>query len=207
MPEIDSRISPLNEAAFFSCPRSDGYEPGVVFAERAFWGHFNVRLDPEDDAVRGAVESVLSVPLPRVPNTVSSGRNATCLWLGPDEWLVICERIQAPVLGADLQAALDPMLSSVNDLSGGQTIISLSGNRALDTMAKGCSLDLHPRVFSPGLCAQTQIAKTAALIRPLPSNVPRYDIIVRRSLADYLWRWLRNAAAEYGVGVDQPSSS
>ena len=166
-----------------------------------------MRLDPEDDAALGAVESVLSVPLPMVPNTVSSGRNATCLWLGPDEWLVICERIQAPVLGADLQAALDPMLSSVNDLSGGQTIISLSGNRALDTMAKGCSLDLHPRVFSPGLCAQTQIAKTAALIRPLPSNVPRYDIIVRRSLADYLWRWLRNAAAEYGVGVDQPSSS
>jgi sarcosine oxidase subunit gamma len=207
MPEIDSMISPLLECRFSSRPGTAGNEPGVVFKERAFWGHFNVRLDSANDAALAAIESTLTAPLPLIPNSVSSSRQQSILWLSPNEWLVLCEPEQASLLGPQLEAALEPHFGSVNDVSGGQTIISIRGAHALDTLAKGCSLDMHPRVFSPGLCAQTQIAKTAALIRPLPSNVPSYDIIIRRSLADYLARWLCRAATEYGIGVRQSKSS
>ncbi|NIO38860.1 MAG: hypothetical protein GTO41_00860, partial [Burkholderiales bacterium] len=32
-------------------------------------------------------------------------------------------------------------------------------------------------------------------------EAPSYDIYVHRSFADYLWRWLEDAAQEYGVAI------
>jgi len=33
------------------------------------------------------------------------------------------------------------------------------------------------------------------------SDAPAYELYVLRSFADYLWRWLEDAAREYGVAV------
>ena len=67
-------------------------------------------------------------------------------------------------------------------------------------MSKGCTVDLHPRVFGPGRCTQTHLGKAVVLIRQLDDS-PSFDIIVRRSFADYLGLWLKDAALEYGVSV------
>ena len=85
-------------------------------------------------------------------------------------------------------------------MSGGQTVITIQGPHARGVLAKGCSLDLHPRVFSPGLCAQTLVAGVGAIIRQIDEK-PSYDLIVRRSLAEYLAHWLEDAAQEYGLEV------
>jgi len=58
--------------------------------------------------------------------------------------------------------------------------------------AKGCPLDLHPRVFEPGCCAQSRLARTLVTIVQIDAS-PRYELIVRRSFADYLWQWLHDA--------------
>jgi sarcosine oxidase subunit gamma len=34
------------------------------------------------------------------------------------------------------------------------------------------------------------------------ADTPAYDLYVHRSFADYLWRWLEDAAKEYGVAID-----
>ena len=199
MSEREQMQSPLIEVSLSRSQRSSGAAAGVSLMERAFCGHFNLRLDAGDREAMEVVETALKQALPVVPNKVSSTLQYTVLWLGPDEWLVICDSQSVDETGALLETTLAPFFSAVNDLSGGQTILRLTGEHALDTLAKGCTLDLHPRVFAPGDCAQTQIAKTAVIIRPLPSNTPTYDVVVRRSMADYLWRWLSKAAAEYGI--------
>jgi sarcosine oxidase subunit gamma len=76
----------------------------------------------------------------------------------------------------------------------------LLGAAARRLLTKGCTLDLHPGVFGPGQCAQTGLAKAGVLIRPLPDN-SGYDLIVRRSFADYLWQWLLRAGREYRIEV------
>jgi len=207
MPDRNTLESPLETADRSILGVGDGRPAGVVFEERKFHGYFNIRLDTQDNAALSAVQTAVGVILPLVPNTVSSSRTNSVFWLGPDEWLVVCDPDQHAAMGAGLSSALEELHSAVNDTSGGQTLIRLSGARALDTLSKGCTLDLHPRAFAPGMCAQTQIAKTAAVIRPCPSNQPCFDIIVRRSFADYLWHWLRNAASEYGARVAALPSS
>jgi sarcosine oxidase subunit gamma len=60
-------------------------------------------------------------------------------------------------------------------------------------LAAGCALDLHPRAFGPGRCAQTLLAR-AAVILEQTSGEPAYRIYVRPSFAGYLADWLRDAA-------------
>jgi sarcosine oxidase subunit gamma len=88
----------------------------------------------------------------------------------------------------------------VTDVSSGQTVIAIDGEYARDLLAKGCTLDLHPRVFGPGACAQTLLAKAPVLICQR-RDATRFELIVRRSFADYLWRWLEEAAKEFGMAI------
>ena len=76
-----------------------------------------------------------------------------------------------------------------------------SGIVLRDVLRKGTSIDLHPKAFGPGQCAQTGIARCHMLLHQT-SDEPAYDIYVHRSFADYLWRWLEDAAREYGVAVE-----
>ncbi len=204
MSDVPNPQSPLGRCAFTRRPLPREGEPGVSLHEVAFCGHFNLRGDPRSADFCGAVETVLGMKLPMQPNTVMRGDEVTALWLGPDEWLVVVPPPRAPATGSALRAALEDGLGAVNDVSGGQTIIAIAGPNSVDVLSKGCTVDLDPSVFGPGQCAQTQLAKATAVIRPLASNLPAFDIVVRRSFAEYLWRWLEDASAEYGLTVLAP---
>ena len=173
---------------------------GVHLAERPFLGHLNLRGGPADEGFLKAAAKALGTALPLEPNTVTRGENMTVLWLGPDEWLVMTPPDQEIRTADALEEALEGHHTSVTDISGGQTVITIGGPHARDALAKGCSLDLHPRVFGPGQCAQTLVAKAGVTIVPTDDS-PSYDLIVRRSFADHLALWLQDAAQEYGVAV------
>ena len=173
---------------------------GVEMGERAFWGHVNLRGDGTDEAFQAGVESVVGARAPIEPNTVSRIGDMLIAWLGPDEWLVVSPPDVKDGLAAKLQEALTALHVSVNDISGGQTIIRLRGARARDLLNKGCPLDLHPRAFGAGQCAQSHIAKSNALIIQVDDR-PTYDVVVRRSFADYLARWFNHAGLGYDIAV------
>ena len=71
---------------------------------------------------------------------------------------------------------------------------------ARDLLAKGCTLDLHPRAFKVGACAQTGLARAGAILH-LVDEAPTFEITILRSFADYMWVWLADAAEEYGVAL------
>jgi sarcosine oxidase subunit gamma len=103
-------------------------------------------------------------------------------------------------LAAGLRAALDGRHYAVTDVTEGRTIIGLSGPHARDVLMKGCPIDIHPREFKAGECAQSTLAK-ANIILHQTSDDPSYDIYVERSFASYLWDWLEDASLEYGLAV------
>ena len=79
------------------------------------------------------------------------------------------------------------------------------GQGSHDVIAVGCPLELHPRNFTAGQCAQSHCAKALMTLHQLADDEaaggPVYDLYVLNSFADYLWRWLEDAAREYGVAV------
>jgi sarcosine oxidase subunit gamma len=170
--------------------------PGIAMQELAFLGHVNLRCDAGDAALAAALEGVLGCALPRSPNSLTAGPGPLkVLWLGPDEFLVMTPvGREAPVAQALRRAAGEDAYAAVVELGCGQTVIELAGPRAREILAKGCPLDLHPRVFGPGCCAQSRLARSLVTIAQIDAG-PRFELIVRRSFADYLWQWLVDASA------------
>jgi sarcosine oxidase subunit gamma len=142
------------------------------------------------------VLKALGVEAPSEPNTVIEAGDNRIYWLGPDEWLVVTPADQQQQVGERLRDALDGVFSSVVDNSSGLTMIHVSGDNAAALLATDCPFDLHPREFRPGQCAQTRLAKAGMTISPLADG-KGFEVIIRRSFADYLLRWLQDAAVAF----------
>lgn len=197
--------SPLAEFFAASNQSKQPAKPGVELSEMPFLEYLNLRGEPADPGFLKGVERCLGIPVPVRPNTFAANGRVTILWLGPNEWLVITLPGNEAEVAHELHAALEGVFSAVTDITHSQTVIRLRGDRALDVLRKGCSLDLHPAVFGPGCCAQTLLAKAGVVIRWV-DHTPAFDLIVRRSFAEYLALWLKDAAQEYGLALTQDVS-
>ena len=140
----------------------------------------------------------MSVPVQ--PNTYTENHGVTALWFGPNEWLLITPPRNEGDIARQLRGALQGLFFSLTDVTHGETVIRIRGDRTLDVLRKGCSLDLHPTVFGSGCCAQTLLGKAGIAIRWVDPS-PSFDLIVRRSFAEYLALWLRDAGEEYGFAA------
>ena len=152
----------------------------------------NVRASGE---VAARVGRALCIALPMEANTVATVGERSILWLGPDEWLVVDSESSASEIEVHVRAAFAPGWGSTVDVSANRTIVELSGAHARAVLARGCSLDLHPRRFGPGRCAQTLLAKTAVILWQT-DDAPTFKILVRASFAAHLARWLADASGE-----------
>jgi sarcosine oxidase, subunit gamma len=171
-------------------------ERTIILREAPFRTQINLRGDADSPSFREAVHDVLGFDIPQRPNSSISSSSVAALWLGPNEWLLVHDSCIKKSVLPPLTMALAGLHSSVTDISDSRTIIELSGNGSRGLLAKGCSLDLHPRSFHPGDCAQSNLAK-AEVILHLLDGVPNWSIYVRNSFADYLASWLLDAAAEF----------
>ena len=183
MPE--HRRSPLDAVLPWALP-----DQAVVLTELRFVEQVGLRVKPPVAAY------LAGVPLPMQPNRVASMRTVRTLWLGPDEWLVTAPEGGAPELSARLTGALAGRAAMVTDLSASRALIEIAGPRARRLLEKGCGLDLHPRAFGPGHCAQTLFAKLPVIIDQM-APAPAYRLFVRRSSARWLALWLIDAAEEF----------
>ncbi len=200
MPDAILRESPL--ARFNLATRATGANGGAGFIvrEHPFLGHINLRGDPRDPRFAGAVGGVMGDSLPMVPNTLTDVNGITMYWLGPDEWLIVTPDDRREPILQQLRRVLAQKHAAITDVSGGQAALHLRGRHVRDVLAKGCPIDLHPRAFRIGQCAQSHLGKALVLIGQIEEQ-PYFELIVRRSFADYLWTWLESAAEEYGFEV------
>ena len=139
----------------------------------------------------------LDVDLPTVPNTwvpVGAGR---AVWLGPDEWLLTSTTETPEELEALVRAVVVPLGGAAADVSAQRIGLRLTGPRARDVLAKGCSIDLHPRVFRRGSSAQTTLGQAGVVLLALSAAGDEYLVLVRSSFAGYLADWLLDAALEF----------
>lgn len=89
--------------------------------------------------------------------------------------------------------------AGVIDQGSGLHALRLSGPAVRRTLAKGLSLDLHPRTFVIGETALTMLAhQHVQLTRCGPDD---FELVGPRSTATDLWDWLLASAGEFGLEV------
>ena len=154
----------------------------VGAVEVRFLAQVNLRADP-------ALAARVPLEIPTAPNTwkLSGGREA--LWLGPDEWLVVAEPGSAPAILEELEGALEGLEHSVVDVSAERAVVELAGDDRIDLLARGCGLDLHPRAWRDGMCAQTLLARVPVLLQ---ERQHASRVFVRASFAGHLVDWLQD---------------
>lgn len=185
-----ARTSPLAGVASKAVP---GPEP-VAITALPFRGKLILRGGP---AIGDATAGLLGAALPALMRS-ARGDRAEILGLGPDEWLLLTEPGAEDGLADELRTALSGHHHAVVVVSDRMTGIGLSGAHALDVLAAGCPLDLHPEVFGPGAVTRTLLGKAAVVLRR-PGEADAYELWVNGSFAPYVWLFLRNAALEFGV--------
>ena len=173
---------------------------GTVLETVPFLAQVDLRVDP-DGAAATRVADALGLPLPEA-NRVSEAGGRRALWLAPDEWLVVAVDGEERSLVALLEDAVAGE-GSVVDLSANRTGLRLAGPTAREVLATCCSLDLHPRVFGPGQCAQTLIHKAGVLIEQRADD--DYLLLVRPSFAAYVAEWLLDGMA--GLAADHAAAT
>ena len=154
-------------------------------------------VDVRLGAVPAEASAALGVDLPTAPNTWEPAGTGRVVWLGPDEWLLSSTTETPEELEARVRAAVLPLGGSAADVSAQRIGLRLTGARVRDVLAKGCSIDLHPRVFGRGSSAQTTLGQAGVVLLALSDAVDDVVVLVRSSFAGYLADWLLDAALEF----------
>jgi sarcosine oxidase subunit gamma len=191
MPDLFQQESPLVQIGLAE-PR--GNAPRIE--EKPLLGYLNLRGRAGNTKFLAGCLKVLGCEPPSVANTVVQSGDYRIYWLGPDEWLVLTPAGQQVSLKQKLSKAFKGAFCAVVDNSSGLTMLHITGANAAALLATDCPLDLHPRAFRPGQCAQTRLARAGMTISPLADN-SGFEVIIRRSFADYLLLWLQEAALAF----------
>ncbi|MEX2274438.1 MAG: sarcosine oxidase subunit gamma family protein [Actinomycetota bacterium] len=144
-------------------------------------------------SVRGGTSAAEALDLPTEPNTFVTQGDRTILWLGPDEWLVLAPGASLDAIVAEMDEALSASHRSVVDVSANRVLLRLHGSGVRDVLATGCPLDLHPRSWTAGRCAQSLVMDVPAILVRREEHTTW--LLVRPSFAEHVVDRLLDAAS------------
>ncbi|MBC9249226.1 sarcosine oxidase subunit gamma [Pseudomonas alcaligenes] len=191
--------SPLFHAGLEQLAGKGQGNAGIRLREKALLGHLILRGDGKDPAFAGGVHQALGLELPTALTLTAKG-DCSLQWLSPDEWLLVVPRGEEFATEQRLRTAFGELHCAVINVSGGQTLVELSGPKVRELLMKSTSYDVHPDSFPVGKAVGTHFAKSQLVIRHTAEET--WELVVRRSFADYIWLWLQDAGAEYGLAIE-----
>jgi sarcosine oxidase subunit gamma len=183
----------------------DGYprlERGDFWMESSskVWGKLGVRCCLEGkggEALHGLFGEILGFDWPLSPCTYGEGGKKKgwhrCMWLGPDEWLLMCDEGELGSLVQGLEKAglsEGVLLSCVEETDQWEHI--LLGGEGVRMYLGGCvMMDMEEVGFPRGKVVGTMLGNVRVLLLCGGGDGGDvFEILVRRSEASYVWRML-----------------
>ena len=146
--------------------------------------------DPTDVHIEKASD-VLGAALPVMFNT-GAGRLTRAIWMGPGEWMIVNSKASAETV----EASVDINILCV-DLALSRRLLEIKGDAARDFIARGCSLDLHPRVFPIDRTAMTLLAQIPVILDHVTDGAA-FHLYHDRCFTDYVDTWVEDTASSMG---------
>lgn len=144
-----------------------------------------------DDAAAGTdLGRSFGIIWPVQPNSMSGG-DLRVAWLAPDSWAIFAPPREVE---ARIKAACADRLFSYVDVSAGRSLWRIAGAKAPELVSAACSIDVHPRVFGAGRCAQSLFAQVPALIMR-GDDEATFEVLADASFDGHLAEWFDNSVA------------
>ena len=186
--------SALHGTAAKMLPNPNGGKPGLVFCEMTHLGKLNMRADKSAGKI---IKSITGCTFPPAANKFTTAGERHAVWLGPDEFMIICEAGKDEELASAIHTSFGSLNAAVTNITDALAAFYLKGAAVRQVLAKGCALDLHHNSFTSDDAAQTLLSHAAVTIMALADD--EFIVICRTSFASYLHDWFLDAALEYGV--------
>lgn len=169
--------------------------PGAQFEgfaevrEAGFAGMITLRGNLDDKALAKAVKKVTGAALPGRLE-IRAGKQGKVAWMSPDELLLFVMHAQVGEALAALEAALNGTHFQAVDVSDARAVFHVTGARAREVVQKLTPADLSG--LAPGMFRRSRLAQVPAAFH-MP-DAESFEIICFRSMADYMFKLLSNAA-------------
>ena len=124
-------------------------------------------------------------------------RDNLVLSVRPERWLLLTPPAAPAAALANWRGATAGC-AVVVELSSALKALRLSGPAVTEALARGCRLDLHPEVFSPGSAAATYVAQVPVILAALSTG---WLLLTPSTTARHLREWLAGSAAAFGYAT------
>ncbi|MEM6727460.1 MAG: sarcosine oxidase subunit gamma family protein [Pseudomonadota bacterium] len=172
-------------------------------SERSFDGLVKVRELPQrgmmtlkgdlaSAAVKEAAVLVTGVDFPAMGQCNCDGEHGLA-WMAPDELLVLCPHKAVIEELGRMDTVLAASHHLIADVSDARVIFRIEGAGLRDVLAKLCPADLRPASLAPGQFRRTRLAQVPCAFWLRGDDWA--EIVVFRSVADYAWDVLCQAAS------------
>ena len=182
-------ISPIAESHSYN---------NFLMKEKSPVAKINLRGNLENKDFVSMAGKILGMILPKEPCSISAKEEITCMWLGPNEWMLVSnDVITKDSNDYELEKILfngisKRNLGSVTNVSDQYTIFNLTGTNIFQILSKGSPFDFNSDSFTNNKVVQTILNHIDVTIhKKSESNV---DLYVRRSFAKHLWDWLKDSS-------------
>ena len=158
----------------------------------------NLRGNLVDKEFTNKVEKILGIILPQESCSTSIKENISCLWLGPNEWLLVSnDTVDKESNDYELEQLLFKDISKTNlgavtNVSDHYTIFNLTGSNIFEILSKGSPFNFDSETFGDNKVIQTILNHVdVTLHRKSKEDV---DLYVRRSFSNHLWAWIKDSS-------------
>ncbi|OWU84569.1 hypothetical protein ATO6_12935 [Oceanicola sp. 22II-s10i] len=161
-------------------------------------GMITLRGDLSDATFAGTVTALSGTGMPG-QRKVELADGGLLAWMSPDELLLVMPP-------EDVAGALDRIASDLSgqhhlaaEVTDARAVLRLSGEDAAvrETLGKLMPVDFAPGAFGPGDIRRTRLAQVPAAVWCVAPG--DFGVICFRSVAEYVYAALTNAAAEGGA--------
>ena len=141
----------------------------------------------------------INMILPMEANTSSSSDNYTSMWLSPDEWMVVSNKVvDKENNNYEIEELLfnkisKTKLGAVTDVSDQFVMLDLKGEKIFDLLRTACPFDFNDFKTKKGAVAQTLLLQIDVIIHHKDLN--NVNLFVRRSFSQHLMSWIDDAAS------------
>lgn len=190
--------SPLYHADLATVAKKGKQDASITLQEIALLDHLVLRGSADDAALAAGVQSALGVAL---PSNLQSAENdgQVIRWITPDEWLITAPHGTGFALEQKLRDAIGETHFAIVNVSGAQTVVTVEGANAEEMLKRCTPYDIHLSHMPVGKVVTSLFGKAQAVIRR--TGEQSFELIIRRSFADYCWLWLQDACGVFGLTV------
>ena len=182
-------ISPVTESHTYN---------NFSMKERTPVAKINLRGDLENKDFISKAGKILGMILPNESCSTSTKEKITCMWLGPNEWLLVSnDTVTKESNDYELEHVLFNNISKTNlgavtNVSDHYTIFNLTGSNIFEILAKGCPFNFNLESFGDNKVVQTILNHIDVTIHRKSKD--EIDLYVRRSFSNHLWSWIKDSA-------------